>query len=694
MIVRDESAVLGRCVASVRDLVDAYVIVDTGSTDRTCDVVRETLAGVPGELHERPWHDFGRNRSELMHLAQGCADYLLLLDADMTLRRHAPLPHLSADAYLIGYEGALAYAVPRLVRGDRRWRYVGATHEYLASDLPFETARLAELSVEHHGDGGSRADKFARDRALLEAQLRIQPEDPRTVFYLAQTYRDLGERERALALYDRRAHLGGWDEEVFYAALQRGILTAEDDFAAGVDLLLAAFELRPRRFEPLYEIAVRARQRGDFSLAEWVTQLATDPSLPPDLLFVHRFVYEWGLRLERSIALGHLGRIDEARALTEALLASPSLPTDVVAALTSNLAWLESRPSRDDLRRPPGDGRLSTLSALSGATIVNLPRVGPPGSAGETSPSIAGVAAAGEARQDRCSPVAFRGIVRSVNYELSDGRYTIHDPAGVVRTTNVLLDFDAELSITAALQLRDGELPERHQTYVEGFEDCRLFSWRERWWAVATNRELSADGLCRQVLLALGEPPTHGCREAPAPPSGASPPQRTAALELEAVLLGPEPGRHEKNWMPFVVGDALHFVYSCRPFTVLRFEPATAQLEAVVQLETDYRFAGLRGGSQGLPVDDGYLFVVHQVFDSGGRRSYAHRFLSVGPALLPTGISRAFCFVGAAVEFCTGIASHGGDVLLGFGIEDRSAALARLSLDAVIELIEPVGNCI
>ena len=38
MIVRDEEAVLGRCLDSVKDAVDEIVIVDTGSADRTKEI--------------------------------------------------------------------------------------------------------------------------------------------------------------------------------------------------------------------------------------------------------------------------------------------------------------------------------------------------------------------------------------------------------------------------------------------------------------------------------------------------------------------------------------------------------------------------------------------------------------------------------------------------------------------------------
>jgi len=327
MIVKDEAGVIERCLGSVRGLIDCWVICDTGSSDGTQELVRDACEGVPGELHERPWVDFGHNRTELMELARGKADFLLLLDADMTVSYdESGLRDLAADSYMLRHAEEPEYWIKRLVRGDRRWWYVGATHEYIATEGPDRTENLGAIVVSHGGDGGNRAEKFERDLRLLSDELEREPDNARTVFYLAQTLRDLGRLEESIGLYRRRVGMGGWEEEVFYALYQVGVLSErvgrrEEAIAA----LFDAWAKRPQRAEPLYELAWMFREREQYHAAGLVSGRGIQIPVPSDRLFVHRWVYRWGLLFEHSIAAYWVGRPREALEACDRLLAMPDL---------------------------------------------------------------------------------------------------------------------------------------------------------------------------------------------------------------------------------------------------------------------------------------------------------------------------------------------------------------------------------
>lgn len=281
MIVRDEEEIIERSLRSTVPLIDSWCVVDTGSEDRTPEIVRETLADVPGKLVQRPWRDFGHNRSELLSLASPDTDWLLLMDADWTV--DGELPELQADANFLSFTGSVRYSLPLIVRGGKPWHYVGKTHEYLTCEEPFSDADLASPAITDHGDGTSRAEKLKRDRKLLEAELATDPSNPRTVFYLAQTYEELGMIDAAISHYRKRTEMGGWEEERFVAQYRLGcLLCSEVSFREGAPELLRAWEQRPQRNEPLRALAHAA---GD---------VADKIPLPDDRLFVGREGYRGG----------------------------------------------------------------------------------------------------------------------------------------------------------------------------------------------------------------------------------------------------------------------------------------------------------------------------------------------------------------------------------------------------------------
>lgn len=327
MIVKNEAEVIERCLTSVRHLIDHWVISDTGSTDGTQEVIRKVLEGISGELHEEDWVNFGHNRTLNIRHASGKSDYLLLIDADMVVRQESALPDLTADSYMLRHAGDVEYRVKRLVRGDIRWRYEGATHEYLTCDDQDRAVNLDALVIEHFGDGGSRADKFTRDARLLQEELDRDPDNARAVFYLAQTMRDLGEIQRAIDLYDQRSRMGGWAEEVYYALLQVGVLKADaGDWPGAMDALLRSWESRPQRLEACYELASRLRKMERYRSAHLFACAGLDQRQPDDWLFVQPWVYRWGILFEYSVSAYWVGDYYGSIEACDHLLAMPDLP--------------------------------------------------------------------------------------------------------------------------------------------------------------------------------------------------------------------------------------------------------------------------------------------------------------------------------------------------------------------------------
>jgi tetratricopeptide (TPR) repeat protein len=346
MIVRDESAVIERCLASVRPWIDHWVIVDTGSRDDTRERIRRAMEGIPGELFERPWRDFGHNRTEALELAKGRADYLLFIDADETLgvAPRASWPALTQDAYSLEARFAeLRYDRVSLVSTRLPWRWEGVLHEYLDAGRPVEQPRIAGFWIEVRSEGARSKDprKFEKDAAVLEAAVAREPGNARYAFYLAQSLRDAGKLEAAREAYAKRATMGGWDEEVWYSLYQVARLAeaAGDERDRIVGAYLRAFEARPRRAEPLVALARYLRLRSEYHAAYLFAHAASMLALPGDRLFVDATAYGWWGRDELALAAFYSGRVPEAAKVWREMLSSSDLPASERPRIERNLQY-------------------------------------------------------------------------------------------------------------------------------------------------------------------------------------------------------------------------------------------------------------------------------------------------------------------------------------------------------------------
>lgn len=360
MIVKDEAPVIRRCLESVRPLIDRWVILDTGSTDGTQDVIREVLGDLPGTLHESPFRGFDKSRSEAIDLARADADYLLFIDADdlMEVEPGFRMPELTEDAYRVAlHDGPIVHWRPALVSTRLPWRYVGVLHEYIDCGGPYGLGTLTGAHILSVGGGArlvrdGQRKKYLHDAAVLEAGLAEEPDNARYVFYLAQSWRDAGEPEKALAAYDRRAGMGGFAEEVFCARLYAARLAASLGRPAAevMDRYLGAHESRPERAEALGDLARLCRVEGQrWPLAHLFARAAARIPYPSDILFVEFDWYEWRALDELAVAAYWVGAYEESAQCAERLLAGDKLPPAERDRVVRNLGFARDKLGVKDL---------------------------------------------------------------------------------------------------------------------------------------------------------------------------------------------------------------------------------------------------------------------------------------------------------------------------------------------------------
>lgn len=327
MIVKNESKIIKRLFDSVIDIIDYWVICDTGSVDDTCEVIENYFRekGIRGELYRTEWKNFGNNRTEALRMANKKADYILLLDADMILKNeNFDKNSLESDYYGIEQRtNSINYFNTRLIRGDIECECKGYTHEYY--DLKgYKGDVLKTLYIKDIGDGGSKADKFYRDEQLLKLAIEAFPEDSRNYFYLAQTYKDMKNYDEAIKYYEIRYSMNNWDEEKWYSRYMIGYCYyMKNEFELAIFNLLKAYEERAWRSEPLYWVCKIFRELGLYKNSYHYFLLGNVIDYPEkDVLFIEKTVYKYLFWFEFSIIAYYLDLKEDGKKVSESLLDS------------------------------------------------------------------------------------------------------------------------------------------------------------------------------------------------------------------------------------------------------------------------------------------------------------------------------------------------------------------------------------
>lgn len=314
MLARDEADRIAGVAAAVGDVVDDYcVLIDHRSADDTEGAIEREL-GDEGRIVPFRFRDFAHARNALLDAARqglGDGDYLMLVDPDSPPAGALPA-ELTADVYECEWRmGATTWAGPILLRAGAAARYEGACHELL--HYVGSTGVASQLRV----DVAAKPDNPERWELYRELLSRDADTNPRSAFYLARTFEQLGRPLEAVGQYLQRAALIGWDEETYLCLLTAGTLMQPYDLETMRNLLERARKYRPSRLEAVYHLARLAnmeRRHGD------AAELAIAGLRMPrstDRLMVDRFAERDGLGAQLATALAELATAAQTTLPTE-----------------------------------------------------------------------------------------------------------------------------------------------------------------------------------------------------------------------------------------------------------------------------------------------------------------------------------------------------------------------------------------
>lgn len=320
MIVKNEAHIIASTLENLCQSIDFdyWVIVDTGSTDDTRQIISDFFKdrNIKGELHETEWKNFGFNRSDALSKAFNKTDYLLIFDADDRIVGDFVLPkELNLDGYHLKFGDNVSYVRLLLVNNALRWKFMGVLHEYIICTNENYSCKYENIEGNYHlisGKSGARSknpNKYRDDALILETAYdeAVKLKDDimvRYSFYCAQSYKDAGNDEISIEWYKKRISHGGWNQEVYYSYITIGQLYAKmNNIESAFYYWTLSFDADPERCEGIYYIIKHCRENGKFQLAlhyyKWIEKNKTRNLL--DKLFVTEDVYKYLLDYEFTI---------------------------------------------------------------------------------------------------------------------------------------------------------------------------------------------------------------------------------------------------------------------------------------------------------------------------------------------------------------------------------------------------------
>lgn len=359
-IVKNESHCILKMLESAIKISDAIVIADTGSTDGTQDLIRKfgEENNIPTYVFERPFDDFEKSRNfgmqksrdvvkELGWDANDCwtwwcdADETIIVDTKFTKNQ------FKNDLYMINtYIGQMKYTRNTFARVSKPFRFYGPVHEFIVCDDKNISSGLAEnihVDVKMIGASwqGNIPAKYKSHAFVLEKYIDENRQDPRWVFYTAQSYHDSAsipdnreENEerlrRSLKYYrERTQRLDGYPEEIYYSQYRIGTImrAMEEPWSSTLQECLKAYAMDPVRGESIKTIIDYYLQNNEWHLAYLYTKFAKENyhgknPYPSRLLFVDEALYVWKFAEAHAAAAFYTGRMDEAKANYQEILES------------------------------------------------------------------------------------------------------------------------------------------------------------------------------------------------------------------------------------------------------------------------------------------------------------------------------------------------------------------------------------
>jgi tetratricopeptide (TPR) repeat protein len=291
LMVKNEAPVMQ---TTLQPLINAgikdYFIYDTGSTDNTIQVTKDFFKKnkiTNFKITQEPWIDFATSRNKALQLTEQAypnATFMLMLDAEWILHGGSELLKICLQekndpAKLYAFhiiqtnnDGIKDHIMGRLMRTHSNVSFIGRVHEIPNIDAAkiFPSHIYFEYAPSKLGKKNSET-RWKTDCQILLEEFKANPKDTRNILLLGQTYGSLKDWPNAAKWYSLRANMIDKTEnteEKFVAFFALGqVYQMMGDYEKMIVNYLKAFNIDPKRAEPLIRLAIHYFKQGNHSLA-------------------------------------------------------------------------------------------------------------------------------------------------------------------------------------------------------------------------------------------------------------------------------------------------------------------------------------------------------------------------------------------------------------------------------------------
>jgi predicted GH43/DUF377 family glycosyl hydrolase len=243
-------------------------------------------------------------------------------------------------------------------------------------------------------------------------------------------------------------------------------------------------------------------------------------------------------------------------------------------------------------------------------------------------------------------------------------------------TKNFFCELDEKMNIVKSTKVDTSKLDVKPIWEFIGLEDARVVRWSGKLYLCGVRRDTTTNGVGRMELSEI-EVSADSVKE-------------ISRVRIDAPA--PNTSYCEKNWMP-ILDKPYHFIKWTNPTEVVKADPVTGACETVVLQELNAGYSGnIRGGSQVISWEDGYLCLNHitYLFKSELQRKnarYRHVFTKLDKDFKIQKVSKEFSFMEGEIEFACGMAQLNDDLLITFGFQDNASFLLKTPKTIVESLL-------